>query len=231
MADGALKAKIRDVLAAGAFEGVGDLVDVSDGDGADDDIHVVIVSRKLDGRRLKERNDCIWDVLETNLEPEEWGKVSLTIGVSPQQLKALGHDSWSEIARPATIRVPLAACPPVPGIADTGGQAASGTRESTSPDVADLPGDLDCTPQGELRAKVYRVLKEGYFRGPDDAVDVTDGWEGNVHVVVVSHKFDGKYEEEKQDLIRSELVRALPREVWDKVSLMVGVSPEALKSL
>jgi len=83
----------------------------------------------------------------------------------------------------------------------------------------------------ELRAKVYRVLKGGYFSGPDDAVDVTDGWEGNVHVVVVSHKFDRKYEEEKFDLIRSELVRALPPEDWGKVSLMVGVSPEELKAL
>ena len=57
-------------------------------DGPDDSIHVVIVSRKFDGRRMKEKNDLIWSVLVQNLSPEEWGKVSLSVGASPEEIKA-----------------------------------------------------------------------------------------------------------------------------------------------
>ncbi len=62
------------------------MVDVSDG--ADDNIYVVIVSRKFDGRRIKEKNDLIWSVLVQSLQPEEWGKVSLSVGASPEEIKA-----------------------------------------------------------------------------------------------------------------------------------------------
>ncbi len=86
MADEQLKQKIRDVLMGGYFRDREDLVDVSDG--SDDCIHVVIVSRKFDGRRMKEKHDLIWSELSRNLPPEVWGKVSLSIGVSPEELKA-----------------------------------------------------------------------------------------------------------------------------------------------
>ncbi|WP_298189209.1 hypothetical protein [Metallibacterium sp.] len=55
MADSDLKRKIHDVLKDASFKDCCDLVDVSDG--PDDDIHIVIVSRKFDGRRMKEKND------------------------------------------------------------------------------------------------------------------------------------------------------------------------------
>lgn len=86
MADDALKTKIKVLLKDGYFQGSDDLVDVSDG--ADDNIHVVIVSRKFDGRRTKEKQDLIWSELTNHLAPEEWGKVSLSIGVSPEEIKA-----------------------------------------------------------------------------------------------------------------------------------------------
>lgn len=86
MADIHLKQKIHDVLKDTYFNDVDDLVDVSDG--PDDSIHVVIVSRKFDGRRMKEKNDLIWSVLVQNLQPEEWGKVSLSVGTSPEEIKA-----------------------------------------------------------------------------------------------------------------------------------------------
>jgi hypothetical protein len=86
MADAALKQKIHDLLKqSDHFKGPDDLVDVSDG--PDDSIHVVVVSRKFDGYRLKEKNDLIWSVLET-LPPDEWGKVTLSIGASPEEIKA-----------------------------------------------------------------------------------------------------------------------------------------------
>ena len=61
-------------------------------------------------------------------------------------------------------------------------------------------------------------------------MDVSDGWDGNIHVVVVSRKFDGRRMKEKQDLIWSELVKGLTPEEWGQVSLSVGVSPEELKA-
>ncbi len=86
MADTQLKQKIRDALRGAYFKDPDDLVDISDG--PDDSIHVVIVSRKFDGRRMKEKNDLIWSILVQNLCPEEWGKVSLSVGASPEEIKA-----------------------------------------------------------------------------------------------------------------------------------------------
>ncbi len=86
MADIQIKEKIRGVLKHAYFQDPDDLVDVSDG--PDDSVHVVIVSRKFDGRRMKEKNDLIWSVLSQNLRPEEWGKVSLSVGTSPEEIKA-----------------------------------------------------------------------------------------------------------------------------------------------
>ncbi len=51
------------------FKDPDDLADVSDG--PDDSIHVVIVSRKFDGRRMKEKNDLIWSGLSQNLHPDD----------------------------------------------------------------------------------------------------------------------------------------------------------------
>ena len=68
------------------FKDPQDLVDVSDG--PVDSIHVVVVSRKFDGHRMKEKNDLIWSVLVQKLAPEEWGQVSLSVGTSPEEIKA-----------------------------------------------------------------------------------------------------------------------------------------------
>ncbi len=86
MADAQLKQKIRDVLKSTSFNDPDDLVDVSDG--PDDSVHVVIISRKFDGHRMKEKNDLIWSVLMNKLQPQEWGMVSLSVGASPEEIKA-----------------------------------------------------------------------------------------------------------------------------------------------
>ena len=69
------------------FKDPDDLVDVSDG--PDDSVHVVVVSHKFDGLRMKAKNDLIWSVLSQKLRPEEWGKVSLSVGTSPEEIKAI----------------------------------------------------------------------------------------------------------------------------------------------
>jgi len=35
-----------------------------------------------------QKNDLIWSVLVERLAPEEWGKVTLSIGTSPEEIKA-----------------------------------------------------------------------------------------------------------------------------------------------
>ena len=82
-----------------------------------------------------------------------------------------------------------------------------------------------------LKQKIRDVLKKGFFRDENDLVDVSDGYDDNIHVVIVSRKFEGKRSKEKQDLIWSELVKNLPKEEWGQVTLSVGVSPEEIKSI
>jgi stress-induced morphogen len=86
MADAQLKRTIHDSLKTVYFGDPDDSVDVSDG--PEDSIHVVILSRKFDGRRMKEKNDLIWSLLVENLTQEEWGKVSLSVVASPEEIKA-----------------------------------------------------------------------------------------------------------------------------------------------
>jgi len=80
------KQKVAEALTRTYFKDSGDFVDVSDGH--DDNIHVVVVSRKFDGHRLREKNDLIWSILTQELAPEDWGKVTLSVGVSPEEIKA-----------------------------------------------------------------------------------------------------------------------------------------------
>ena len=82
----------------------------------------------------------------------------------------------------------------------------------------------------ELKKKVYDVLKNRYFNGPDDTVDVSDGPEDSVHIVVISRKFDGKHLKDKNDLIWSQLMQYLAADEWGKVSLSIGASPQEMKA-
>jgi stress-induced morphogen len=86
MPDTRLKAKIEKVLRKAYFADASDYIDVSDGDDAD--IHIVIVSRKFNGMRLKAKHDLIWDALMEGLKPEEWQKITLSVGKSPDEIKA-----------------------------------------------------------------------------------------------------------------------------------------------
>ena len=82
----------------------------------------------------------------------------------------------------------------------------------------------------QLKKKVYTVLRKGYFSAPDDAVDVSDGPEDSIHLVIFSRKFDRRSLKEKHDLIWSELMQKLDTEEWNKISLSIGASPEEIKA-
>jgi acid stress-induced BolA-like protein IbaG/YrbA len=89
VADDALKQKIKDKLTSAYFGGPEDAVSVSDSDVPGDGIHVVVVSPKFRGKRLAEKTDLILSQLYQSLSPDEWGKVTLSVGVSPEAVKAL----------------------------------------------------------------------------------------------------------------------------------------------
>ena len=86
MADLQLKDKIREALKNAYFHDVDDFVDVSDG--PEDSIHIVIVSRKLAGHRLKEKDDLMWGILIDSLTADEFSRVSLSVWTSPEEIKA-----------------------------------------------------------------------------------------------------------------------------------------------
>lgn len=80
-----------------------------------------------------------------------------------------------------------------------------------------------------LLAKIRQVLKSGHFPGEDDFVDVSEGDDGGIHVVVVSRKFDEKRPKEKRDLIWTDLMAGLTQAEWSQVTLAVARSPEEVK--
>ena len=81
-----------------------------------------------------------------------------------------------------------------------------------------------------VKKKIHKILREGYFSDPDDAVDVSDGPEDSIHLVIFSRKFTGRNMKEKHDLIWEELMQKLDTDEWNKVSLSIGTSPEEIKA-
>lgn len=78
-----------------------------------------------------------------------------------------------------------------------------------------------------LKQRIYGTLRKHF---PQDTVDVSSGFEDNIHVVVVSRKFDGLGEREKQDLIWSLLDKELKPKEANRVSRIVAMSPEDVKA-
>ncbi len=63
-----------------------DTVDLSDG--YQDNIHVLVVSRRFDDMPEKEKQDILWNVIDSvNLTDEEKGLISLVYPVSPAEVK------------------------------------------------------------------------------------------------------------------------------------------------
>jgi len=78
---------------------------------------------------------------------------------------------------------------------------------------------------------VKRTLEESLRRQfPNDTVDISDGYEQNIHVLVVSRQFDGMAEEDKQDLVRGILDRTpLTDDEKSLISLVLPLSPGQIK--
>jgi acid stress-induced BolA-like protein IbaG/YrbA len=79
----------------------------------------------------------------------------------------------------------------------------------------------------EIKAILQAALRKEF---PHDTIDVSDGYQQNIHVVVVSRRFDEMKERDKQDLLWS-LIDATDLDSDEKnlISLLVPASPEMLK--
>jgi stress-induced morphogen len=78
----------------------------------------------------------------------------------------------------------------------------------------------------KLKRRIREFFREQFVHGPDEWVRVNDGFAENVHVEVVSHKYDGMNMVEKHDLTWSVLLDALPKDVWGYISLVEEHSPQ-----
>lgn len=81
------------------------------------------------------------------------------------------------------------------------------------------------------RQTVKRILQEALrHRFPNDTVDISDGYQEHIHVVVVSREFDEMTEREKQQVLWQiiDKTNLIPEEK-DLISLIYPVSPAELK--
>jgi stress-induced morphogen len=77
---------------------------------------------------------------------------------------------------------------------------------------------------------VHDALKSTLFTSPDDLVDVSDGPDDSIHIVIVSRKFDAQRMRTKHDMVSDLLFANLPEEVWRRISLTICKSPEEIKA-
>ncbi|QYK46992.1 MAG: hypothetical protein KF838_09365 [Phycisphaeraceae bacterium] len=79
----------------------------------------------------------------------------------------------------------------------------------------------------DLKRKLETSLRETFS---NDLVDISDGYKGNVHVLVVSRRFDGKSEFERQEMLH-EIIRTagLTKQQMGKISLLLAMSPSEIK--
>jgi acid stress-induced BolA-like protein IbaG/YrbA len=79
----------------------------------------------------------------------------------------------------------------------------------------------------KLKETIEDIIKLEY---PGETVDVSDGYANNIHIVVVSRKFDGMAEKEKQDMLWSFIDKSkLSDEEKLSISLILPYSPKDLK--
>lgn len=89
------------------------------------------------------------------------------------------------------------------------------------------------TSAAGARDEVKRVLTNtlrARFPGEAYYVDVSDGYDDLLHVLVVSRNFAGMTEQAKQELVWSAVEKApLPRDQKRLVSLVLALTPDQVK--
>jgi len=87
------------------------------------------------------------------------------------------------------------------------------------------------TSNGKTRDQIKQAL-ENALRAefPKDTVDISDGFQENIHVLIVSRRFDGMAEQDKQDLLWNVIDRTdLNEDEKRLISLTLPYSPAQIK--
>ena len=85
----------------------------------------------------------------------------------------------------------------------------------------------DRRTKDEIKAILPEAIKIVF---PEDTVDISDGYRDNLHVMVVSRKFDGRPDQEKQDMIWDPINASdLSEEENILISLALPLSPADIK--
>ncbi len=81
--------------------------------------------------------------------------------------------------------------------------------------------------RNEIKSILTKAFRNEF---PEDTVDISDGYQDNIHVVVVSRQFDAMSEQEKQDKLWNIVDRTqLSNEEKSLISLIYPVSPAEIK--
>jgi hypothetical protein len=77
------------------------------------------------------------------------------------------------------------------------------------------------------RSEVKRILRDAFEREfPDGMIDVADGDAGNVHVRIISRRFDRMHDKNKQDKLWRIVDRTdLTEKEKQRISLLYPISP------
>ena len=79
----------------------------------------------------------------------------------------------------------------------------------------------------QTKEKIRKILRQAF---PEDTVDVSDGYNENIHIVVMSREFDNKGEKEKQEYLWSLIDKSnLTKEEKSMISLIIPLSPSEVK--
>lgn len=84
------------------------------------------------------------------------------------------------------------------------------------------------TADALIKKKIDALLRKEFHE--NSTVDVSDGYKGNIHIIVVSSRFSGKSEKEKEDMLWSIIEASdLSESEKNKISLLIPYSPKELK--
>lgn len=79
----------------------------------------------------------------------------------------------------------------------------------------------------QIKAPISERLRREF---PTDTVDVSDGYQNNIHVIVVSRRFDAMAEREKQEFLWSLIDDAGLDDAEEQlISLIVPASPSEVR--
>src|SRR5438094_5126668 len=81
------------------------------------------------------------------------------------------------------------------------------------------------------RAQIKSILRDAFRRAfPNDTVDISNGYKGNIHVLVVSRQFDRMNEREKPSFMWHLIDKTtLSEDEKSLISLVLPLSPRELK--